>query len=1357
LTTDIKKNIEDILELTPMQQGMLFHTLYNEGSDAYIEQFILDLEGDINEEIFRKSWEYVISRHQALRSSFRWKGIPKPVQIVEKEVTVEWTNEDWSKNSDEIFEDKFIQLRLKDRQNLFDMEKAPLTRFILIKSAPSSFRLLWTFHHILMDGWSYPVLIGEVLRAYTSITGGVTPAFENPVPYKSYISWLNKQDKISAEAFWRKELSGFSAPAHIKGHAASKDETESIGSQEGIKFFSEEFTTRLIEFARKNQVTLSTLIQAAWALVISSYSGEKDIIYGGTVSGRPSDLPNVERIVGLFINTLPVRIRIDTNENISSWLKSIQSKYVEREQFSYSSLADIQQWSELPANTKLFDNILVFENYPTDPSLVDSSSSLKVVHISAFEKTNYPLAILAAPGKRLKLTVAYDENVYRDEFAEGILNSIEGALGSIISDSSQKVGDVSLLTQEKKIEIVEKWNDTSSPLPQENSVKELFESLTAEHSNDIALEFGNQSMTYRELHEQSNRLANFLVSIGVKEDTFVGISVERSFDMIVSLIAIFKAGAAYLPLDKSYPAERIEYMINDSGVKFIITKRSDSGTLPDTEARIIYIDDESSEINKQSSDTPEVMPSPESAAYMIYTSGSTGRPKGVIMHNKALVNLLNWQFNGQQFGKALTTLQFTTLSFDVAFQEIFSSLLSGGKLIVMSESERKDLRQVLKILSDKKVQRLYLPFIALQEIAELYSSSADVKLHLQEVMTAGEQLQNTTAIRSMFKDLKTAVFTNQYGPTEAHVVTSYTLTGDPDQWPYNAPIGKPVFNTKIYILDQMMKPVPPGVSGELFIGGVQVARGYHNKEELTKEKFVTDPFGNSEFERVYRTGDVARYMADGNIEFLGRADNQIKYRGYRIELGEIESVLNDFNKVSTSAVIIRDASNGEKRLAAYVVLKHGEECNTTELKSKLSETLPDFMLPADYVFLKEMPLLPSGKVDLRSLPEPERNVSASTSGYVEPGTELELQLVRIWEKVLGIKQIGITDNFFELGGHSLLALRLFGYIEKLTGKKLAISTLFSHPTIQQLGEILKTEGWTPPWKSLVAVKPGGSRLPFFCVPPGAGTALHFQGLVKYLSQDQPFYVLESIGLDGKDEPHTNIEEMAAHYVKEIRMIQPDGPYLIGGRCFGGRVVFEMAQQFVKQGQEVALLAIFDTWPPFQEMPKAYVPPKRDLKHFIKSIRVHSKTGDLRLVINNYVGNKVGKITWKIKNNLKYTFSNEKKKLYNRIMLMHFAAQDRYVAKKYPGKVTLIECSTFKPEFRKGWQELAGGGFETYVVPDTDHKTIVREPKIRDFAEKLNIVLDKTHEDIAARSSSNGRADNKTAKSKTIAGQVSGNA
>ena len=545
-----------------------------------------------------------------------------------------------------------------------------------------------------------------------------------------------------------------------------------------------------------------------------------------------------------------------------------------------------------------------------------------------------------------------------------------------------------------------------------------------------------------------------------------------------------------------------------------------------------------------------------------------------------------------------------------------------------------------------------------------------------------------------------------------------------------------------------MKPVPPGVNGVLYIGGIQVARGYNRKPELTGEKFIRDPFSSSGSDRIYNTGDIARYLPDGNIEFLGRADNQIKYRGYRIELGEIESVLNGISKVSTSAVVIRDTPSGEKRLAAYAVLKPGEECTASELKSLLSESLPDFMLPADYVFLNEMPLLPSGKVDLRSLPEPERQTAGGTDGYKEPKTELQLQLVRIWEKVLGVKNIGISDNFFDLGGHSLLALRLFGYIEKLTGKKLAISTLFAHPTIEQLSQILMTEGWRPTWKSLVAVKPGGSRLPFFCVPPGAGTALHFQALVKYVNEDQPFYVLESVGLDGKEPPHDNVEEMAEHYVKEIRTLQPDGPYLIGGRCFGGRVVFEMAQQFMRQGQEVALLAIFDTWPPFREMPKAYVPPKRDFNHFVKSSLAHMKSGDFWHVVNNYAGNKIGKATWKIKNKLKYTFSSEKKKLYNRIMLLHFAAQDRYVAKKYPGRITLIECATFKPEFRKGWEELAGGGFETYVVPDTDHKTIVREPKIRDFAEKLNFVLEKTHKEIESRGRSNG-ASNTVASRKSV--------
>lgn len=1332
MSDDPKKNIEDILELTPMQQGMLFHTLYNEGSDAYIEQFCFDLEGQVDSDLLKKSWEEVILRHQAMRTSFRWKGIPKPVQIVHKNISFSWKFEDWSGLDEEGAEEKFSSVRIGDRKNIFDMETPPLMRFFLVKLSDSRFKLIWTFHHILMDGWSYPVIIGEVLKCYKAFLNGQSPELPDPVPYKNFIAWLAKQNKAAAEAFWRKELMGFATPSHFKGRAAITEKHESIGTHEGIKFLTEDLTSALTDFSRKNKITLSTLLQAAWAYVISEYSGEDDIIFGGTISGRPAALPHVERIVGLFINTLPARIRIDRSAKITDWLREIQVKHIEREQYSFSSLAEIQSWSELPLSAKLFENILVFENYPVDPALEDPESPFKIAHITAFEKTNLPLALLVAPGKRMKLTIAYDEYIFSHELIEGILSSLEGVLQSIISAETHTVGDISMLLPGKAQEILYGWNNTSAPLPEQESVKEFYEYLTKDLSSETALDFGNTEISYRELNERSNRLAHYLISLGLKEDDFAGICIERSPELIIALLAVLKAGAAYLPLDRSYPADRLKYMISDSGVKLILTTKQDSALLPDSGIRLVVLDEIGKEISVQYSENTSLHPSGKSVAYMIYTSGSTGKPKGVIMENLALVNLLNWQINGQKFERGSTTLQFTTLSFDVAFQEIFSTLLTGGKLVILSENQRKDFSSILEMLKTKKVKRLFLPFIALQELAELQSTSTSGKLHLNEVMTAGEQLQNTPAIKKFFSELDQFKFTNQYGPTEAHVVTAYSLEGNPGLWEYNAPIGKPVFNTRIRILDKAMKPVPPGVTGTLFIGGMQVARGYHNLPDLTAEKFIKDPYSNDEWNRLYNTGDLARYMSDGNIEFLGRADGQIKYRGYRIELGEIESMLNSIEKVSTSAVILRTSASGDSRMAAYIVPKQDGQLTLQEIKSALANSLPEYMMPADFVFLKQMPLTPSGKIDVRSLPEPEMNLHQKDASYAVPRNELELQLVRIWEKVLGLKNIGIKDNFFELGGHSLLAIRVFGYIEKLSGKKLAISTLFSHPTIEELAGILVTEGWKPTWKSLVAVKPGGSKLPFFCVPPGAGTALHFQSLVKYLPDDQPFYVLESIGFDGKEPPHDNIEDMAMHYVKEIRTLQPDGPYLLGGRCLGGRVVFEMAQQLLSQGQEVALLAIFDTWPPFRSAPEPYIHPKRNLKHIVTRSVYHMKSGDFFKTTRNLIVHETNKAIWLTRNRIKYITSSKKQKLYKKILLLHFSAQDKYIARKYPGKITLIECSAFKPEFREGWKELAGGGLDVFTVPDTDHKTIVVEPKLGEFAEKLNFVLQRTHNELSAK-------------------------
>ena len=452
--------------------------------------------------------------------------------------------------------------------------------------------------------------------------------------------------------------------------------------------------------------------------------------------------------------------------------------------------------------------------------------------------------------------------------------------------------------------------------------------------------------------------------------------------------------------------------------------------------------------------------------------------------------------------------------------------------------------------------------------------------------------------------------------------------------------------------------------------------------------------------------------------------------------------------MKSTAVLAKDYAEGDKRLVAYFVSSNETVPQANELKTFLKTKLPDHMIPSDYIALDQMPLTATGKINQRALPEPEFTRKTDSNKYVEPKDTLELQLTKIWEKVLGVSPIGIRDNFFELGGHSLLALRLFGYIEKLTGRKLALSTLFNSPTIEELAVILKNEGWKSPFKSLVAVKPGGSKLPFFSVPPAAGTALHYQVLLKYIPEDQPIYVLESIGLDGKEPPHTDLKEMAAFYVKEIMTLQPEGPYLLGGRCFGGRVVFEMAQQLRKLGQKVGLLAIFDTWPPFTAPPPSYVPKERDTKHFVSRTLHHLKTGELWTVAYRYSKNKFLKAKWRVQNKLEYICSNSRKRLFKEIMLIHFKAQDNYIATQYPGKITLIECGTFKDEYREGWRNLAGGGLESHHIAGTNHKSIIREPHLKLFAEKLNLVLEKANKEYKSKSNTNGAVNNSLTKTKT---------
>ncbi|MEO8210865.1 MAG: amino acid adenylation domain-containing protein, partial [bacterium] len=837
---DTKKNIEDIYELTPMQQGMLFHTLYTEGSDAYFEQFCYNLDGNLDEELFKNSWEEIVKRHGVLRTSFQWKGISKPVQLVSKSVKLPWTNLDWSNLTVGQQEKEFKGFIKEDRGTGFDMEKSPLMRCTLIKLSNDSYQFVWSFHHIILDGWSYPVLQKEVFTFYDALKKGENADLPTPLSYKQFILWLNKQDKKAAEDFWRNELKDFESPTPMITNGEIKAEKSEEIDELEIKL-SAELTANIQTLAKQNQLTLNTIIQGAWAIILSVYRGEKDVLFGGTVSGRTPLLKGIETMVGLFINTLPVKVNVDSEKEIIQWLKILQQNHIERNEFAYSSLVDIQEWSKIPRGTQLFENILVFENYPLDKSLENGVAGIKINNLRAFERTNFPLTILIAPGESITIHIAYETSKFEASTIKQILGNFNTLLESITKNPAGKISELSLLTEEEKNKILIDWNNTKHDFPKDKTVSKLFEEQVEKTPDSIAVELDNKTLTYKELNERSNQVANYIQKLGVGRNVMVGICIERSFEVLTGLLGILKAGGAYVPLDSSYPLERLEFMIEDTNAPVLLTKEHLIDRLPKTKAKIVLMDKDSDEISKENKNNIEQKNGPSDLAYIIYTSGSTGKPKGVLMKHESLINLLFWQIEGQKFEKKSRVLQFTTLSFDVSFQEIFSTWYSGGTLVMMKEEDRQDLSKVLKIINDKKIRRIFLPFIALQQISEVYSLTKEKSLSLKEVNTAGEQLQNTPAIINLFNSLKDFTFTNQYGPAEAHVVTSYTLNSDTKNWMKLPPIGKPIFNTQMYVLDSTLKPIPVGVNGDLYIGGIGLVKGYHNREELTKEKFIDNP------------------------------------------------------------------------------------------------------------------------------------------------------------------------------------------------------------------------------------------------------------------------------------------------------------------------------------------------------------------------------------------------------------------------------------------------------------------------------------------------------------------------------------
>ena len=1032
----VESSIIDIYELSPMQAGMLFHTLYAPNSGVYFEQRSCLIRGDLNLAAFRQAWQGVVKRHSVLRTAFHYSELEKPLQVVYDSVDLPWQKLDWCGLKVTEKEAKLTEFLESDCNCGFDLQQPPLMRCAVIRLEANKYQFIWSHHHLLMDGWCNGILLTEVFTLYKAFCQEQDLILPPPTPYSNYILWLQQQNPEQAENYWRKHLQDFTAPTVL----GNRENNQSSILSQKLKVNSQQ-TETLQNFVRQHRLTLNTLVQGAWALLLSRYSDENDVIFGTTVSGRPPELPQVAKIVGLFINTLPVRVDVDGERQIIPWLQQLQGEQVEREQYSYSSLVDIQGWSSVPRGTPLFESLLVFENYPVSiESIIKTfDQTLQIEDTQGFEKTNYPLTLTVIPGQELLFKVSYDVSCFDAAMISRLLGHLEILLMSMVNDPEQRVAQISILTTQERQLILKKWNQTTQAYPNQ-CIHQLFEAQVERTPDEIALVFGEECWTYRELNHKANQLAHYLQQLGVKPETIVGICLERSPEMIISLLGVLKAGGVYLPLDPTYPDERLRWILADAQVEVMLTQRRKDAK---EEGRVVCWDADGEAIALQSIENPISDVTAASLAYVIYTSGSTGKPKGVMIEQRSLTNTITAL--QQQLGISCTDhwLAITTIAFDIAALELFLPLIVGARVILTPQTALVDPLQIAAIIEQQQITVMQAtPATWRLLIAHGWTGKADLK-----ILCGGETLDQSLAQQLLLSGQEVW---NLYGPTET------TIWSAAQKLTHNQPvtIGHPIANTQFYILDQHLQPVPIGVPGELYIAGAGVARGYLNRPELTTEKFLLKtPLCASAPLRentLYKTGDRTRYLPDGTIEYLGRIDNQVKIRGFRIELGEIESLLSQHPEVQTSVVVVTEDTSEDKRLVAYIVSENPE---ITDLRQYLAKHLPDYMIPSQFITLDALPLTPNGKVDRRTLPKPQFKTSSET---IAPRTPTEELLLSIWQSILNLTSVGITDNFFTLGGHSLLVIRLVSQIQQVFGVDISLRQIFENPTIVELATLINS-------------------------------------------------------------------------------------------------------------------------------------------------------------------------------------------------------------------------------------------------------------------------------------------------------------
>ncbi|MFG3008752.1 amino acid adenylation domain-containing protein [Streptomyces calvus] len=1229
-------DIADVLPLSPLQEGLLFHELYEEESTGtYTVQIVFSLGGALEPAVLRASAEALLRRHPHLGAFFWFRDGGDPVQVVPRDVAVQW----WERAAGDARE--LAEVLAEDRARGFDVRRPPLIRFGLVRVGPEgrSWRLVITNHHLVLDGWSMPVLAGELLEIYRA--GGRADALPPVTPFRDFLGWLAGQDGDEARRVWAQSLAGAEATLvapHASGPGTMRDHEVVLPT---------ELSSALVGLARRCGVTASTVVRAAWALVLSRMTGRGDVVFGATVSGRPPELAGVERMVGAFINTVPVRVRLDPRESVAGLVRRLQAEQVELLPHQHVGLAELQR---LAGQDVLFDTLIVFENYPQPATATedDTPDAFRFTGVTGSNSDHYPLSLVVAPGERLRIRL----NHRADLFDGTAIGEIAGALVRVLEAMAEgpERPVVSLAVPE------EDARNTPAPVgrPYEGPLlPQLFAEQVARTPDAVAVMCGEASLSYARLAARADRLARVLVARGVGPEQRVALMLPRGVDLVVALLGVVKAGAAYVPVDPRYPAERIAHLLEDAEPALVIDER----WLAAAEAP-----------GAVAGSLPVV--GPAHPAYVIHTSGSTGRPKGVTVTHANLAHLLVTMRELTGLTADDRLLAVTTISFDIAALELLTPLVCGARIVLSREEDVLDPVRLARLIGSSAAT-------VVQATPTLWQSLlADVPEVLRglRVLTGGEALPAATAhgLRTRAADVL-----NVYGPTETTIwSTAARLPRDSDR----ITIGVPVGDTRAYVLDAWLRPVPDGVPGELYLAGSGVARGYWRQPGRTAERFPADPYGPAGA-RMYRTGDLVRRCPDGQLEFLGRTDDQVKVRGHRIEPGEIETALTVSGAVTEAACVVQRTEGGSPRLVAFVVPAPGAATDPERLRDLVALRLPAFMTPSAVVVVDALPLTANGKVDRRALAA--RSIAPAATRA--PRTPREEELCTLFAQLLGVTHVGVDDSFFALGGHSLLATRLMSRLRRETGTPLPVRVLYEAPTPAALARRLDGEPSTE-FPVLLPLRPGGTRPPLFCVHPAAGISWVYASLVPHLDQELPLHGLQARGLgDGSESLPGSVEEMAADYVAEIRRVQPSGPYHLLGWSFGGLVAHAMAVRLRDLGERVGALVLVDAYPADRPAPPPVetegVDPRVEqlVREYGRSAGPGFTTADLEALSRVFTHNE---------------------------RLMHgFAPQ------KYDGDALLVTATADKPpgsELPRRWAPFVAGHLERYDI-DCTHDDLLRGP------------------------------------------------